>query len=112
MTLLAFSMPLPTPNAMMAKEATRPTISHTPLPMPQMPLMNIMLRAAPRVTGSGAASPKAPPMVYSSRNCWNMVPTEGRKAVKIEVMPSGVQKDTNRVQAKTVRNRLTPLKLR
>ena len=56
--------------------------------------------------------PKAPPMVYSSRNCWNMVPTEGRKAVKIEVMPSGVQKDTNRVQAKTVRNRLTPLKLR
>ena len=66
MTLLAFSMPLPTPNAMMAKEATRPTISHTPLPMPKMPLLNIMLRASPRVSASGAVPPKVPPMVAIS----------------------------------------------
>ena len=66
MTLLAFSMPLPTPNAMMAREATRPTISHTPLPMPKMPLPNIMPRASLNVSAPGAAASKVPPMTAIS----------------------------------------------
>ena len=41
-----------------------------------------------------------------------MFPTAGKKLVKIEVIPSAVQRVTRNVQAKTVRNRLTPLKLR
>ena len=56
-------MPPPMPKPMMAREITRPTISHTPLPMPKMPLLNIMLSASPRVFASGAVAPKAPPML-------------------------------------------------
>ena len=41
-----------------------------------------------------------------------MVPTEGRKLVKMAVSPSAVQRETSVTQAKTVRNRFTPLKLK
>ena len=77
MTLLAFSMPPPMPNAMMTREITRPMISHAPLPKVKRPLLNIMLTASPRVAASGAAAPNVPPMA----------PISVPRAYRLPVMP-------------------------
>ena len=62
MILLAFSIPLATPMAMIIIATTKPMISHMLFPMPKIPPPSIMLTASPRVSASGAAPPKVPPM--------------------------------------------------
>ena len=73
--------------AMMIRATTRPMSSHTPLPMPKIPLLNIMLRASPRVAASGAAPPKVPPMVPISVPMAYRPPVMDMKAyLKIQLM--------------------------
>ena len=62
MILLAFSMPLATPMAMMTRAAARPITSHTLLPTPKIPPRTIMPTASPMVSAPGAAASKAGPI--------------------------------------------------
>ena len=87
MILLAFSIPLATPMAMMIIATTRPMISHTLLPTPKIPPWSIMLTASPRVAASGAAPPKVPPMVPMSWPMAYRLPERDMKVyLKIQLM--------------------------
>ena len=87
MILLAASMPLATPMAMMTMATARPTISHTPLPVPKTPLRNIMPTASRKVSAPGAAASKAGTMRDMSCPMAYRPPERDRKAyLKIQLM--------------------------